>query len=132
MSVAHAPSPIANEVRIITGPEPNPNDRQRRRSNRFPLIGQAQYTVAGNRAAAPIRDISSGGVFLKTDRILRIGQQIRVFIDWPVLLENRCPLRLVIDGKVLRSDPSGTAVSLTKYEFRIAPKLMAHPQSAAR
>ena len=130
MSFAHAPSLSANGASIVTGPKPTFTEHERRKTTRFPLTGQAQYSVAGSQGHAPIRDISSGGVFLKTDRILRIGQSIRVLMDWPVLLEDRCPLRLVIDGKVLRSDQSGTAVKLTKYDFRIRPTLIVQRISA--
>jgi hypothetical protein len=78
--------------------------------------------VSGSRGQAATTDIGSGGVFLKTDQILPIGKQIQVMIDWPALLDQRCPLRLVITGKVLRSALSGTAVGILRYEFRIRPK----------
>jgi hypothetical protein len=66
-------------------------------------------------------DISSGGVFLKTHQILPVGKRIQVFINWPVLLDQRCPLRLVITGKVLRSDEAGAAVRKLRYDFKIRP-----------
>ena len=123
MSIAYAPAARANGFRIV--PSGRPTEHERRRRKRFRLIAQAQYSVAGIEARAVIRNISSGGILLKTDDILRVGQRIQVFVDWPVLLENRCPLRLVIHGIVLRSDLSGTAVGLTKYDFRIRPKASA-------
>jgi hypothetical protein len=43
-------------------------------------------------------------------------------IDWPALLDQRCPLRLVITGKILRSDQTGTAVGIIRYDFRIRPR----------
>jgi len=95
---------------------------ERRHHQRFPITAQTQYALAGVRGQAVTADISSGGVFLKTDRMLPVGKQIQVRIDWPALLEQRCPLRLVIIGKVLRSNESGTAIGIIRYDFRIRPK----------
>ena len=94
----------------------------RRQHQRFPITARCLYILAGNRGQAKTSDISSGGVFLKIDNILPVGKQIQVLIDWPALLDERCPLRLVIAGRVLRSDSSGTAVGIIRYDFRIRPK----------
>ena len=59
------------------------------------------------------------GVFLKTDKVLQVGESSQVLIDWPVALDQRCPLRLLIVGKVLRSNGAGTAVEIMRYEFGI-------------
>jgi PilZ domain len=120
MSFAHVRSTSAAEIRIF--PSQTLALPERRRSFRYPFTAQAECILAGNRIPAKIQDIGSGGVFLKTDRIFRLGESIQVLIDWPVLLDRRCPLRLVIFGKVLRSDESGSAVKLVQYEFRIRPK----------
>lgn len=93
--------------------------RDRRQYYRFPIIAQAEYILDGHQTQTTTRDLGRGGVFLRTDRILRIGGQIVVLIDWPVLLDQRCHLRLVVFGKVLRSGGAGTAVGITRYEFRI-------------
>lgn len=95
---------------------------ERRQHQRFPITAQAQYILAGNRGQATTVDISSGGVFLKADKSLPLGKQVQVLIDWPALLDQRCPLRLVITGRVLRSDSSGTAIGIVRYDFRIRPK----------
>ena len=95
---------------------------ERRQHQRFPITAQSQYILGGNREPATTVDISSGGVLLKTEKILPVGKQLQVLIDWPALLDQRCPLRLVITGKVLRSDPTGTAIGIIRYDFRIRPK----------
>ena len=120
MSFAHVRSTSAAGVNIF--PVPRLAQPERRQSFRYPFTAHAQCILAGNRIQAKIQDIGSGGVFLKTDRMLRPCESIQVLIDWPVLLDQRCPLRLVIFGKVLRSDESGSAVKLIHYEFRIRPK----------
>lgn len=110
---------------------PNPSIRmprqwafasERRRSQRFPIIAQAQYILSGVRGVrgdAVTYDISSGGVFLKTDEILPVNKTILLMIDWPVPLDDRCPLRLVIEGVTLRSNANGTAVMVGRWDFRI-------------
>ena len=92
---------------------------ERRTHKRFPIIARAEYVLGGIGESAITRDISSGGVFLKTDKFLRLGAPIQVLIDWPVLLNRRCPLRLEIIGTVIRSDEIGTAVGLIRYDFRL-------------
>src|SRR5689334_10245726 len=95
---------------------------ERRQTQRFPIAAQTQYIIAGMRGQAVTSDISSGGVFMKTTELLPLGKQIQLFIDWPALLDKRCPLRLVITGKILRSDESGTAIGIIRYDFRIRPR----------
>ena len=95
---------------------------ERRHHQRFPITAQCQYILTGIRGQAVTSDIGSGGVLLKPDRLLPVGKQIQVFIDWPALLDQRCPLRLVITGRTLRSNDAGTAIGIIRYEFRIRPK----------
>ena len=95
---------------------------ERRQHQRFPITAKCQYILTGIRGQAVTSDIGSGGVFLKPERILPLGKQIQVFIDWPALLDQRCPLRLVITGQTLRSDETGTAVGIIRYDFRIRPR----------
>ena len=73
-------------------------------------------------AQAITLDISSGGVLLKTVERLPLGSRIQVLIDWPVLLDQRCPLRLAIVGMVLRSDARGTTIRIVQYDFRLRPR----------
>jgi PilZ domain-containing protein len=113
MASVHAPT-IDNLICLSPGLR-----RDRRQHYRFPITAQAEYVMAGHRANATTLDIGSGGVLLKTGKILRIGQPIEVLIDWPVLLEERLTIRLVVFGRVIRSNGSGTAVGIIRYEFRV-------------
>jgi hypothetical protein len=94
----------------------------RRQHQRFRIAAPALYEIQGIRRQAICADISSGGVLLKTDRVFPFDQRVRLWIDWPVILDNRCPLRLVIAGKTIRSDLTGTAISISRYEFKIRPR----------
>jgi hypothetical protein len=117
MSSAHIPSPNADRQ---TGP--SFAQWERRRHQRYSIFARSEYILAGNQAEATTLNISSGGVFLKTDQLLPVGKRIQVFIDWPVLLDQRCPLRLVMTGWVLRSDEAGAAVEKRRYDFKIRPR----------
>ena len=97
-----------------------PNDR--RQHQRYSIAASVQYIVHGFRGDAITTDLSSGGVHLKCRQLLPVGRTIHLWIDWPVLLDNRCPLRLVIVGKTIRSDSDGTAVKIVRYDFKIRPK----------
>src|SRR5579864_8077505 len=85
--------------------------QDRRQHQRFPIAATAKYDLHGIKGQAVAANISSGGVFLKGSH-LPVRKSIQVWIDWPVLLDNRCPLRLVIVGTTLRSDDEGTAVKI--------------------
>ena len=46
------------------------------------------------------------------------GQTVEASIAWPVFLDNRVPLKLVIQGHIVRSADDGTAMCFETYEFR--------------
>ena len=39
-------------------------------------------------------------------------------MNWPVLLNDSCPMKLMIYGCVVRSNERGAAVAIERYEFR--------------
>ena len=46
------------------------------------------------------------------------GAKVEMYIDWPFLLQNVCPLELVVQGTVARRDSMGAEVRIDDYEFR--------------
>jgi len=54
--------------------------------------------------------------FQPTDRLFE-GDEIRVTIHWPALLDNTSPLNLVLNGSVTSFDGVGCVVSIDHYEF---------------
>ena len=118
MTSVHVPSRRADGVRIVLRPR-DVAQSGRRQHQRFPITVQAQCILAGDGAQATPVDISSGAVFLKTNKMLQLGESIHVLIDWPAPLDQRCPLRLLIVSKVLRRNGDGTAVEIMRYEFGI-------------
>lgn len=94
---------------------------EQRRYRRFKLSYQLRYAIrSGPAGEGQLVDIGSGGLFFRCNAILPAGRLIQVVLRWPLLLDGQCPLTLWIRGRILRSDPTGTAIELRKYEFRTA------------
>ena len=68
-------------------------------------------------------NISSSGILFATDRVLSPGLRVEVEVEWPVKLDNRVSMKLVIVGRVVRSkknDVALAAVKITRYTFHTA------------
>jgi hypothetical protein len=63
-------------------------------------------------------NISSGGVWFSTENMLTSGMPVELSMNWPVLLNDSCPMKLMIYGCVIRSNEKGAAVAIERYEFR--------------
>src|SRR5437667_9015059 len=63
-------------------------------------------------------NISSGGVWFSTEPMLTSGMPVELSMSWPVLLNDSCPMKLMIYGCVVRSNERGAAVAIERYEFR--------------
>jgi hypothetical protein len=94
----------------------------RRRDRRFPIAAYAECLMDGRRTEAATTDISSGGILVQSADILPIGANVELRVDWPSRLDGRCPLRLVVAGKVLRTTARGTVISIARYEYRLDAK----------
>jgi hypothetical protein len=96
-------------------------DRRNRR--RYEIDLALQYKVIGDRRLAQTGkgktiNVSGDGLACQFDTVLGAGSAIELAIAWPVLLNSSYPLKLVISGRVVRSDAASTAVRMEKYEFR--------------
>jgi len=63
-------------------------------------------------------NISSAGIWFTTENVLDTGTPVELSMNWPARLADVCPMKLMMYGCVVRSDPNGTAVSIERYEFR--------------
>jgi hypothetical protein len=43
---------------------------------------------------------------------------VELSMNWPVLLNDSCPMKLMIYGCIIRSSEKGAAVAIERYEFR--------------
>ena len=97
--------------------------KDRRKKFRFPIHRDLAYKVLVDdevvaSGTGRTINLSSGGIAFETDRALPGGSFIELSISWPVLLDQCCPMRLAIFGRVLRSDGRRSACLAEKYEFR--------------
>jgi hypothetical protein len=97
------------------------NDR--RKNPRFSFMEEVRYkTVAEQRicqtGVGKMANISSGGVCFTTQHILAVGVSVELSINWPVLLNGSCRMRLIIYGHVIRTGKGTVAVAIHRHEFR--------------
>jgi hypothetical protein len=102
-----------------------PGGRERRRRRRFAIQQPARYRREGlpgcPTGSGTVTDISASGLWLVADAQFVEGEPLRLWIDWPVLLNEVRPLQLVIDGGVIRAVSGGAAVRIDHREFRTRP-----------
>jgi hypothetical protein len=99
------------------------SERERRSKRRFQIEQEVRYKMLyGQRIAetgnGKTLNISSGGVWFSTESMLTAGMPVELSMTWPVLLNDNCPMKLMIYGCVVRSSESGAAVAIERYEFR--------------
>ena len=98
-------------------------DNERRTKKRFRIEQEVKYKMLyGQRIAetgvGKTMNISSGGVWFTTENTLTAGMPVELSMNWPVLLHDSCPMKLMIYGCVIRSSEKGAAVAIERYEFR--------------
>jgi hypothetical protein len=82
---------------------------------RYKVLRQHEVCQSGEGKTV---NLSGGGIAVAINEVLSRGSIIEMAIAWPVLLNERCALNLVITGKVVRSSAAVTAVRVQRYEFR--------------
>lgn len=95
----------------------------RRGSDRFPIEREVRYKVLNKKNNEEVGlgktvNMSSNGVLFTTDQLLLPGRRVEVSISWPAQLNNRCALRLVARGRVVRFDEGRAAMEIQQYEFK--------------
>jgi PilZ domain len=95
----------------------------RRHSDRFPIEREVKYRVLNKRNGEEAGDgrtvnISSSGVLFTTQHVLLPGRRIEIAISWPAQLNNKCALKLVARGRVVRFEEGRAAIEIQQYEFR--------------
>jgi len=102
---------------------------ERRAKVRFPVERELRYklvdgeTLIGSGTGTTC-DMSSSGIAFQTDHPLRTGAFIELSISWPAQLDNGCPMRLVVFGKVVRSGVNRSACTVERHEFRTQGRML--------
>ena len=103
--------------------EPKRQKDERRTKFRFGIQRELRYKVLEDGAmiasgTGQTINMGSGGVAFFAEHQLKPGAFVEVSISWPVLLDQTCPMRLIVFGRVLRNAGKKNVCSVDKYEFR--------------
>lgn len=106
----------AKGIRVV---EPS---RDRPFKARFPLHLRLEFLSLTGPVCTGHGDtlnISSEEVRFASSESFTPGQMIQASMDWPARLDRRVPLRLVVSGRVLRSNKGLAVMTIKTFEFRI-------------
>jgi hypothetical protein len=117
------------KLQIVVGKQRHEEkvEDDRRVKARFPMERELRFKLLKDEKVVEsgigrTSNLSSGGAAFVLDHDLPIGAYIELSISWPVLLDDTCPMRLIVFGRVLRSASRRSACTIEKYEFRTAAR----------
>lgn len=98
---------------------------ERRHADRFPIEREVHYRVLNKRGGDEAGDgktvnMSSAGILFSTEAMLLPGRRLEISVAWPAQLNNKCALKLVARGRVVRFEGGRAAMEIQQYEFRTA------------
>jgi hypothetical protein len=98
--------------------------KDRRATLRFPLfLPLSVRTLSPPHCLAlptgTTMNISSNGLLFEISERLQPEQRVSVSVEWPVRLDSRIPLNLVLEGRILRWANGVAAMRIHRHEFRI-------------
>jgi len=110
-------------ARAIVSPAERPTERRSKR--RYPIHLEVQYKLLKHRRVERLGggrtlNISSGGVLFEADGLLNTTGPIELALSWPFLLHGSCNLKLVIRGRIVRTNNRAIAIRAEFHEFRTA------------
>jgi hypothetical protein len=96
---------------------------ERRAKARFEIHRELRYHVRARgksvqSGSGRTVDMGSRGVAFQTDQALVAGAFVELSISWPALLDEVCPMRLSVSGRIVRTVERMAVCSVDKYEFR--------------
>lgn len=104
--------------------------QDRRQSDRFPIEREVRYRFLDKRSVAEpgagnTVNLSSSGVLFAAGQTVPRGTRIELSINWPAKLNDKCALRLIARGRVVRSGPVLAAMEILEHEFRTQAAVVA-------
>ncbi|HEX5227165.1 MAG TPA: PilZ domain-containing protein [Bryobacteraceae bacterium] len=95
---------------------------ERRVKARYPVELKVRYQVLGATGSmdgvGQTVNMSSSGMLLASTSDLPEGARVKLFVEWPSLLNGTTPLQLITVGTVVRSTRQGISVVFESYQFR--------------
>jgi hypothetical protein len=106
---------------------------ERRSKFRFAIERDLRYKIAEDAVlvasgSGQTINIGSGGIAFRTDQPLAPSLCVELSISWPVLLDQTCPMRLIVFGRVLRCNGRKSVCSIERYEFRTQARTFQPPE----
>jgi hypothetical protein len=100
-----------------------------RSDRRYSFTAELVYELTESRSVVErgrgvTLNLSSRGVFFRSDRVLRPGLKIELFVLWPATSDKTANLKLWIIGRTVRVQGNCTAVKTLRYRFRRTASLM--------
>lgn len=104
---------------------PDNSRADQRLHRRYPIALKVEYKLFNKGKTERLGsgrtvNISSGGIFFEPDEPLPPQGRIELILEWPFLLERVCALKLVVRGRIVRSEANGIAIESRQHEFRTA------------
>jgi hypothetical protein len=102
---------------------PTGSQSDRRAAKRLLIERDLQFRELNRREGEPdglgkTLNISSSGILFTTDQTLLPGRRMELSINWPAHLDDRCALKLVARGRVVRYEGNAAAIEIIQHEFR--------------
>jgi hypothetical protein len=95
---------------------------ERRVKSRYPLELNVRYQTLGTAGpgagAGQTLNISSSGMLLACASNIPEGTRLKLYVEWPSLLNGTTPLQLITVGTVVRCTQIGISVVFDSYQFR--------------
>lgn len=93
-----------------------------RSHSRYPITQKIEYKLLSNLeiercGIGRTVNVSSSGILFEGSDRLPAGSLVEVLMDWPFLKGGTCRVKLVMRGRVTRSDGKRVAVRVSRYEF---------------
>jgi hypothetical protein len=96
--------------------------KDRRMKSRYPLELNIRYQTMGT--AAPVAGVgqtvnmSSSGMLVACTKSVPEGTRLKIFVEWPSLLNGTTPLQLITVGTVVRCSQTRLSIVFESYQFR--------------
>ncbi len=125
-----SPGSVLKNAALQATPRPD-----RRLHTRYPIRLDLQYKllnqgVVNRTGSGRTLNMGTGGIFFESKRPLPHDDEIDLEMTWPVLLDGVCPLKLIVHGRIVRSDNKGTAVRVRSYDFRTSKRSATRRESS--
>lgn len=89
----------------------------------YPMRVDLNYRLIGvdgelDQGSGQTMALSCTSVWIESDKPLRVGLLVELGITWPVYLDDKIPLRLVVKGRTVSADGNFARIEIARHEFR--------------